>query len=148
MSKDGFTYSSKIIDVNKKITIVASKWNAELVNQLLNSGRAHLEALGFTNVKIVYVPGAWELVHATQKELAHADGVIAYGVVIRGETTHYELISESTAQGLMQLSINLNKPIGFGLIATENLLQAQERADPLKLNKGREIAQSLVEMLA
>ena len=148
MSKDGFTYSSKKIDVNKKITIVASKWNAELVNQLLNSGRAHLEALGFTNVKIVYVPGAWELVHATQKELAHADGVIAYGVVIRGETTHYELISESTAQGLMQLSINLNKPIGFGLIATENLLQAEERADPSKFNKGREIAQSLVEMLA
>jgi 6,7-dimethyl-8-ribityllumazine synthase len=148
MSKDGFTYSSKKIDVNKKITIVASKWNSELVNQLLNSGRAHLEALGFTNVKIVYVPGAWELVHATQKELAHADGVIAYGVVIRGETTHYELISESTAQGLMQLSINLNKPIGFGLIATENLLQAEERADPSKLNKGREIAQSLVEMLA
>ena len=147
MSKDGFTYSSKKIDVNKKITIVASKWNAELVNQLLNSGRANLEALGFTNVKIVYVPGAWELVHATQKELAHADGVIAYGVVIRGETTHYELISESTAQGLMQLSINTNKPIGFGLIATENLLQAEERVDPSKLNKGREIAQSLVEML-
>ena len=63
MSKDGFTYSSKIIDVNKKITIVASKWNAELVNQLLNSGRAHLEALGFTNVKIVYVPGALSLIH-------------------------------------------------------------------------------------
>ena len=147
MSKDGFTFSSKQIDVNKKITIVASKWNAELVNKLLDSGRAHLEALGLTNLKIVYVPGAWELVHAAQIELVHADGVIAYGVVIRGETTHYELISESTAQGLMQLSINSNKPIGFGLIATENLLQAEERVDPSKLNKGREIAQSLVEML-
>ena len=147
MSKDGFTYSSKKIDVNKKITIVASKWNAELVNKLLDSGRAHLETLGFTNLKIVYVPGAWELVHAAQIELVHADGVIAYGVVIRGETTHYELISETTAQGLMQLSINTNKPIGFGLIATENLLQAEERVDPSKLNKGREIAQSLVEML-
>ena len=147
MNKDVFTYSSKKIDVNKKITIVASKWNAELVNKLLDPGRAHLEALGFTNLKIVYVPGAWELVHAAQIELVHADGVIAYGVVIRGETTHYELISESTAQGLMQLSINTNKPIGFGLIATENLLQAEERVDPSKLNKGREIAQSLVEML-
>ena len=147
MSKDGFTYSSKKIDVNKKITIVASKWNAELVNKLLDSGKAHLEALGFTDLKIVYVPGAWELVHAAQIELVHADGVIAYGVVIRGETTHYELISESTAQGLMQLSINSNKPIGFGLIATENLLQAEERVDPSKLNKGREIAQTLVEML-
>ena len=147
MSKNGFTYSSRKIDVNKKITIVASKWNAELVDELLESGKAHLEELGFTNIKIVHVPGAWELVHAAQKELADADGVIAYGVVIRGETTHYELISESTAQGLMQVSVNMKKPIGFGLIAVENISQAKERTSSSKLNKGKEIAQSLVEML-
>ena len=148
MSKDGFTFSSKQINVNKKITIVASKWNAELVDELLESGKAHLEELGFTNIKTVNVPGAWELVHAAQRELADADGVIAYGVVIRGETTHYELISESAAHGLMQVSVNANKPIGFGLIAVENLSQAQERTDSSKLNKGKEIAQSLVEMLS
>ena len=148
MSKDGFTYSSKYIDINKKITLVVSKWNAELVDELLESGKAHLEELGFTNIKTVNVPGAWELVHAAQKELADADGVIAYGVIIRGETTHYELISESTAHGLMQVSVNANKPIGFGLIAVENLSQAQERTDSSKLNKGKEIAQSLVEMLS
>ena len=147
MSKIGFTYSSRKIDVNKKITIVASKWNAELVDELLESGKAHLEELGFTSINIVHVPGAWELVHAAQKELADADGVIAYGVVIRGETTHYELISESTAQGLMQVSVSEKKPIGFGLIATENLSQAKERTNASKLNKGKEIAQSLVEML-
>ena len=147
MSKDGFLYSSKKIDVSKKITIVASKWNAELVNELLQAGKAHLEELGFTNIKIVSVPGAWELVHAAQKELADADGVIAYGVVIRGETTHYELISESTAQGLMQVSVNEKKPIGFGLIAVEDISQAKERTSTSKLNKGKEIAQSLVEML-
>ena len=147
MSKNGFTYSSRKIDVNKKITIVAAKWNAELVDELLESGKAYLEELGFTNIKIVHVPGAWELVHAAQKELADADGVIAYGVVIRGETTHYELISESTAQGLMQVSVSEKKPIGFGLIAAENLSQAKERTSASKLNKGKEIAQSLVEML-
>ena len=147
MSKDGFLYSSKKIDVSKKITIVASKWNAELVNELLQAGKVHLEELGFTNIKIVSVPGAWELVHAAQRELADADGVIAYGVVIRGETTHYELISESTAQGLMQISVNEKKPIGCGLIAAENISQAKERTSTSKLNKGKEIAQSLVEML-
>ena len=73
MSKDGFLYSSEKIDVNKKISIVASKWNAELVNELLESGKVHLEELGFTNIKIVHVPGAWELVHAAQKELEDAD---------------------------------------------------------------------------
>ena len=148
MNKDGFTFSLNEIDVNKKITIVASKWNADLVDELLESGKAHLEELGFTKIKTVNVPGAWELVHAAQRELADADGVIAYGVVIRGETTHYELISESAAHGLMQVSVNANKPIGFGLIAAENLSQAQERTDSSKLNKGKEIAQSLVEMLS
>ena len=147
MNKDGFSFSTENINVDQKITIVASKWNAELVQELIKSGSAHLEALGISNFKTVYVPGAWELVHAAQRELAHADGVIAFGVVIRGETTHYELISESVAQGLMQVSINEKKPIAFGLIASENLQQAKERVSPKKLNKGREIAQSLVEML-
>ena len=147
MSKDGFSFSTENINVDQKITIVASKWNAELVQELVKSGSAHLEALGISNFKTVYVPGAWELVHEAQRELAHADGVIAFGVVIRGETTHYELISESVAQGLMQVSINTKKPIAFGLIASENLHQAKERVSPKKLNKGREIAQSLVEML-
>ena len=147
MSKEGFTFSTDKLNVNKKIALVAAKWNAELVQELVKSGTAHLEALGFSNLKIVYVPGAWELVHAAQKELAHADGVIAFGVVIRGETTHYELISESVAQGLMQISIDTKKPVAFGLIATENLQQAEDRVSSSKLNKGREIAQSLVEML-
>ena len=147
MSKEGFTFSTDKVNVNKKISLIAAKWNAELVQELVKSGTAHLEALGLTNLKIVYVPGAWELVHAAQKELAHADGVIAFGVVIRGETTHYELISESVAQGLMQISIDTKKPVAFGLIATENLQQAEDRVSPLKLNKGKEIAQSLVEML-
>ena len=147
MSKEGFTFSTDKVNVNKKIALVAAKWNAELVQELVKSGTAHLEALGLTNLKIVYVPGAWELVHAAQRELAHADGVIAFGVVIRGETTHYELISESVAQGLMQISIDTKKPVAFGLIATENLQQAEDRVSSSKLNKGREIAQSLVEML-
>ena len=147
MSKEGFTFSTDKVNVNKKIALVAAKWNAELVQELVKSGTAHLEALGFSNLKIVYVPGAWELVHAAQKELAHADGVIAFGVVIRGETTHYELISESVGQGLMQISIDAKKPVGFGLIATENLQQAKDRVNSSKFNKGREIAQSLVEML-
>ena len=147
MSKEGFTFSTDKVNVNKKISLIAAKWNAELVQELVKSGTTHLEALGLTNLKIVYVPGAWELVHAAQKELAHADGVIAFGVVIRGETTHYELISESVAQGLMQISIDTKKPVAFGLIATENLQQAEDRVNSSKLNKGREIAQSLVEML-
>ena len=85
--------------------------------------------------------------HAYQKALEKSDGVISFGVVIRGETTHYELISESVAQGLMQVSIDAKKPLALGLIATENFDQAKRRCDPSELNKGKEIAQSLAETL-
>ena len=148
MSKDGFTFSTDKVNVSKKISLVAAKWNAELVQELVKSGTAHLEALGLTNLKIVYVPGAWELVHAAQKELAHADGVIAFGVVIRGETTHYELISETVTQGLMDLMIKNDKPVIMGLLASENEEQALKRANPDQLNKGKEFAQSALEILA
>ena len=147
MSKDGFSFTLNQVNVETKITIVASKWNAKLVNELVESSQAHLKKLGCKHIKIVYVPGAWELVHASQTELVEADGVIAFGVVIRGETTHYELISESTAQGLMQVSIEAKKPLAFGLIATENFEQAKQRTSQSQLNKGKEITQSLVEML-
>ena len=94
MSKEGFTFSTDKVNVNKKIALVASKWNAELVQELVKSGTAHLEALGFSNLKIVYVTGAWELVHAAQKELARAEGGSAFGGDSRGDTTDYEVISE------------------------------------------------------
>ena len=70
---------------------------------------------------------------SSKKNSSDAMGLSAYGVVIRGETTHYELISESTAQGLMQVSVDAKKPIGFGLIAAENLTQAKERIRSIEI---------------
>ena len=67
MSQEGFPFSKDKVSVDKKITIVASKWNSELVQELVKLGIEHLETLGITNFKTVYVPGAWELVHAAQK---------------------------------------------------------------------------------
>ena len=148
MSKEGFKFTSTKINPSLKIVIVASKWNADLVNPMVQSASKHLEELGFKNLTVNYVPGAWELVHASQKAIQEADGVISFGVLIRGETTHYELISESVAQGLMKVSIETKKPLAFGLIATENQAQAEQRTNPKQLDKGKEIAQSLVEMLS
>jgi 6,7-dimethyl-8-ribityllumazine synthase len=148
MSKEGFKFTSTKINPSLKIVIVASKWNADLVNPMVQSASKHLKELGFKNLTVNYVPGAWELVHASQKAIQEADGVISFGVLIRGETTHYELISESVAQGLMKVSIETKKPLAFGLIATENQAQAEQRTNPKQLDKGKEIAQSLVEMLS
>ena len=147
MSENTFTHHSTYANPSHIITIVAARWNAELVDNLVRSASKHLTQIGYKNIKTIYVPGSWELVHASQKALENSDGVISFGVVIRGETTHYELISESVAQGLMQISIDAKKPLALGLIATENFDQAKRRCDPFDLNKGKEIAQSLAEIM-
>ena len=147
MSENTFKYNAVKADSTQKITIVAARWNIELVDVLVKSAKEHLTQIGYENISTVYVPGSWELVHASQNALKDSDGVISFGVVIRGETTHYELISETVAQGLMQISIDANKPLALGFIATEDFEQARQRCDPSALNKGKEIAQSLAEML-
>mgnify|MGYP000005745151 CR=1 FL=1 len=147
MSENTFAYNTVKAEPTKKITIVAARWNAELVDALVKSAKEHLTQIGFKNVATVYVPGSWELVHASQNAIKDSDGVISFGVVIRGDTTHYELLSETVAQGLMQISIDAKKPLALGLIATEDFEQAKQRCDPSALNKGKEIAQSLAEML-
>jgi 6,7-dimethyl-8-ribityllumazine synthase len=147
MSENTFEYNAVKADTTQKITIVAARWNIELVDALVKSAKEHLTQIGYENISTVYVPGSWELVHASQNALKDSDGVISFGVVIRGETTHYELITETVAQGLMQISIDANKPLALGLIATENFDQAKKRCDPSELNKGKEIAQSLAETL-
>jgi 6,7-dimethyl-8-ribityllumazine synthase len=147
MSENTFKYNAVKADSKQKITIVAARWNIELVDELVKSAKEHLTQIGYENISTVYVPGSWELVHASQNALKDSDGVISFGVVIRGETSHYELISETVAQGLMQISIDANKPLALGLIATEDFEQAKLRCDPSALNKGKEIAQSLAEML-
>ena len=147
MSKNTFAYNAVNLDPEIKITIVAARWNTDLVDALVESATAHLTEIGCKNISTLYVPGSWELVHASQNALKDSDGVISFGVVIRGETTHYELISQTVSQGLMQISIDANKPLALGLIAAENFEQAKQRCDPSALNKGREIAQSLAEML-
>ena len=147
MSENTFKYNAVKADSTQKITIVAARWNIELVDELVKSAKEHLTQIGYENISTVYVPGSWELVHASQNALKDSDGVISFGVVIRGETSHYELISETVAQGLMQISIDANKPLALGLIAAEDFEQARQRCDPSALNKGKEIAQSLAEML-
>ena len=147
MSEKTFTHDSINVNPSHKITIVAARWNAELVDALVQSATEHLTQMGYKNIETIYVPGSWELVYASQKALEDSDGVISFGVVIRGETTHYELISESVAYGLMKISIDAKKPLALGLIATEDFDQAKRRCDPSDLNKGKEIAQSLAEIM-
>tara|TARA_B100001121_G_scaffold262533_1_gene242920 strand:- start:85 stop:543 length:459 start_codon:yes stop_codon:yes gene_type:complete len=148
MSDLSFNFQSVTADPAWKIGIVKSKWNYEIVNMLASEVVNHLEASGIKLIEICEVPGSWELVTGTQKLISKCDLVIPLGVVIRGETTHYELISETVTQGLMDLMIKNDKPVIMGLLATENEEQALKRANPDQLNKGKEFAQSALEILA
>tara|TARA_Y100000591_G_scaffold153190_1_gene131851 strand:+ start:43 stop:501 length:459 start_codon:yes stop_codon:yes gene_type:complete len=148
MSDLSFNFQSVTADPAWKIGIVKSKWNYEIVNMLASEVVNHLEASGIKLIEICEVPGSWELVTGTQKLISKCDLVIPLGVVIRGETTHYELISETVTQGFMDLMIKNDKPVIMGLLATENEEQALKRANPDQLNKGKEFAQSALEILA
>ena len=116
---------------------------------LVDSSVLHLKQNNIKNIKIIEVPGTWELVHATNAllEKYECDGVISIGVIIRGETSHYDLISQNVVSGLMNLILNTSKPVTLGILATENEAQAEERSNPNKLNKGKEFAQTILEVL-
>ena len=149
MSNSSFKSAKSLEKIDFKIGIAKSKWNDRYVDMLVDSAVLHLKQNNIKNIKIIEVPGTWELVHATNAllEKYECDGVITIGVIIRGETSHYDLISQNVVSGLMNLTLNTSKPVTLGILATENEAQAEERSNPNKLNKGKEFAQTILEVL-
>lgn len=149
MSNSSFKFAKSLEKTNFKIGIAKSKWNDKYVDMLVDSAVLHLEQNNIKNIKVIEVPGTWELVYATKVllEKYDCDGVISIGVIIRGETTHYDLISENVVSGLMDLILNTSKPVTLGILATEDEVQAEERSNPNKLDKGKEFAQTILEVL-
>lgn len=98
---------------------------------------------------VLRVPGAWELVYATQQVMSKSNcrGVIALGAVIKGETTHDQHINRAVSMGLMRLSIDNGKPVGFGLLTVNSLEQAIQRSGGTVGNKGEEAANALLDCL-
>ena len=149
MSNSSFKYAKSLEKIDFKIGIAKSKWNDRYVDMLVDSAVLHLKQNNIKNIKVIEVPGTWELVHATNAllEKYECDGVITIGVIIRGETSHHDLISQNVVSGLMNLTLNTSKPVTLGILATENEAQAEERSNPNKLNKGKEFAQTILEVL-
>ena len=149
MSNSSFKFAKSLEKIDFKIGIAKSKWNDKYVDMLVDSAVLHLEQNNIKNIKVIEVPGTWELVYATKVllEKYDCDGVISIGVIIRGETTHYDLISENVVSGLMNLILNTSKPVTLGILATEDEVQAEERSNPNKLDKGKEFAQTILEVL-
>ena len=137
--------------VGLRIGLVRSRWNAEIVERLcagVERGLLHL-GIPFDDIVIESVPGSFEIPMACSilARSGKVDAIVAIGVVIRGETTHYELVSEGAAQGIQQVQLTSGIPVAFGLLTVETREQALARSeDPGGHNVGEEAALVAVEM--
>lgn len=134
-----------------KIGIVRAEWNTPITAALEASAIEYLgqAAIVSTNITRITVPGSFELTTGAQLLLERGlfDAVICLGCVIQGETRHFDFICNAVANGLTNLAIQYKKPVIFGVLTTETLLQAEERAGGRLGNKGREAALTAVGMV-
>lgn len=138
--------------VGKRIAIVAAKWHEDIVDAMLMSAVETLDQCGVKqrDIEVTRVPGTFEL-PLTVSVLARThrfDAIIALGVVIRGETAHFEYVAGPVAYALQNLSVELGLPCVFGVLTTENEEQARDRAGGSLGNKGSEAAYVALEMTA
>ena len=134
-----------------QVAIVVSEYNEHITSKLQKAAIETLVAnnINEQDIRIVRVPGAWELIYGTQLVIGHKEccGVIALGAVIKGETSHDQHINRAVSSGLMQLSILHNKPVSFGLLTVNTLEQAIQRSGGNVGNKGEESAKALLACL-
>jgi 6,7-dimethyl-8-ribityllumazine synthase len=128
----------------KRFVIIAATFYAELAAWLEDGARRGLADCGVapSDIDVVAVPGCFELPLASRKAIAEGnyDGAIALGVVVRGETPHFDYVAGECARGIMTVQLTTGVPIGFGVLTTETLAQAEERADPARGDKGYDAA--------
>ncbi len=130
-----------------KVGVVTARFNDEVTGKLEEGALAYLEGTGL-EVLAVKVPGAVEIPLACKALFdAGCTGVVALGAVIRGETSHYDYVCNSVERGVTALMLEYNRPIGFGVLTTENEEQAMDRAGGKHGNKGAEAAQVVLEMM-
>lgn len=135
-----------------KVAITVSRFNELITSKLLEGAKDILKRHGVSeeDIDIFWVPGAFELPYVTKQveKTKKYDGIITLGAVIRGATTHYELVSNEVAKGIAQIGLNAEIPVMFGVLTTETIEQALERAGTKAGNKGGEAALGLLEMVS
>ena len=127
---------------NAKVAVVSTFWNEEIIKPMLEDCLAILEEYDLEKKSYV-VPGAYELPFLAQVLSKNYDAVILLGCIIKGETPHFEIISQSISNKVLEASLNKNVPIIFGVLTTNNESQAKERA----AYKGSEFAMSALSVL-
>ncbi|MFZ2680330.1 6,7-dimethyl-8-ribityllumazine synthase, partial [Clostridium sp.] len=133
-----------------KIGIVAARFNEFIVSKLIGGAEDALKRHGVReeDIELAWVPGAFEIPLIAQK-MAHSkkyDAVICLGAVIKGATSHYDYVCAEVSKGIATVSLNSNIPVMFGVLTTDSIEQAIERAGTKAGNKGFDVAVSAIEM--
>jgi len=146
------TFEGQLNGKDMKVGIVVARFNEFINAKLLSGAMDSLIRHGILeeNIDIYWVPGAFEIPFLTKKLVRNKkyDGLITLGTVIRGATTHYELVSNEVAKGVAHVGLEADIPVMFGVLTTESIEQAIERAGTKAGNKGADVAQGLIEMIS
>ncbi|MFK3267837.1 6,7-dimethyl-8-ribityllumazine synthase [Staphylococcus aureus] len=143
-------FEGKLIGKDLKVAIVVSRFNDFITGRLLEGAKDTLirHDVNEDNIDVAFVPGAFEI-PLVAKKLASSgnyDAVITLGCVIRGATSHYDYVCNEVAKGVSKVNNQTNVPVIFGILTTESIEQAMERAGTKAGNKGAEAAVSAIEM--
>ena len=135
-----------------RIGIVCGRFNGAITTRLLEGALAALASVGVerSDVSVAWVPGAFEIplvALAYVEGSRRVDAVITLGAVIRGDTGHYEIVAGECARGIQDVQLRTGVPVIFGVLTTNTVDQALERSRPDETNKGREAAQTAIEMV-
>ncbi len=137
------------LDASKlRIGVVVSRFNEFITEQLAKGALEVLEKHGcpHENIRFVKVPGAWELAIAAKHLAPSCDAIIALGAVVRGDTPHFDFVAGGATDGLNRVSLDTGVPVAFGVLTTDNMQQAMDRAGGKSGNKGAEAAEVAIEL--
>ena len=144
-------YEGNLVAEGARIGVVCARFNEFIVSKLLSGCEDGLLRRGVRqeDIQVAWVPGAFEipLVAARMAKSGRYDAVIALGAVIRGSTSHYDYVCNEVSKGIAQVSLSTGIPVMFGVVTTENIEQAIERAGTKAGNKGSDCAESAIEMV-
>ena len=144
------TYEGQLVAGNEKFCIIISRFNDFIGSKLLSGAIDELKRHGVSdeNIDIVKVPGAFEIPLAAMKfaKTQKYNAIITLGAIIRGATSHYEHVSAELSKGIAQVSLQTEIPVIFGVLRTENIEEASERAGTKAGNKGSDAAKAAIEM--
>ena len=145
------TFEGKLVSQNIRVGIVAARFNEFIVNKLVGGAMDALlrHDVREEDINLAWVPGAFEIPLIAKKmaESGKYDAVICLGAVIRGATSHYDLVCNEAAKGIAHVSLDSGVPVLFGVVTTENIEQAIERAGSKAGNKGYDSAMAAIEMV-